>query len=389
MALTQTNGEALLDAARKLAPAIVGARDDIERERRLPSSLADAMRNAQLFELWLPKTFGGPELHPVDFLGVVEELSRADGSAGWCATVHGVYSSLLGGLSETAAQEISATHTVIAGTLNPTGKASVVDGGYRVSGRWSYGSGIAHSAWTIGNCVVQDEAGPRRSPSGPPELRFMLFPTSAVEIIDTWRVGGMRGTGSNDFRVENLFVREAHSMPAFVAQGAQPGALYRMPMMSLFAFALAAVTLGIARAAIEAFVELAGGKTPAGSTALLRDKSSAQADIGRAETMVRAARAFLVEAIEQQWAEIAACQAPSLAKRAAIRLASTFAGEASVRAVDLVYAAAGGSAIYESGRLDRCFRDVHVAVQHIGLATNNYELAGQVLLGLDPGTPRF
>jgi alkylation response protein AidB-like acyl-CoA dehydrogenase len=162
-----------------------------------------------------------------------------------------------------------------------------------------------------------------------------------------------------------------------------------MPMMSLFVFALAAVTLGIARAAIDAFVELAGGKTPMGSTALLRDKSSAQADIGRAETMVRAARAFLVEAVEEQWAEIAAGQAPSLAKRAAIRLASTFAGEASVRAVDLVYVAAGGSAIYESGRIDRCFRDVHVAVQHIGLTTNNYELAGRVLLGLDPGTPRF
>jgi alkylation response protein AidB-like acyl-CoA dehydrogenase len=389
MSLTPTNGEALLDAARELVPAIVCARDDIERERRLPSSLADAMRSAQLFELWLPKIFGGPELHPIDFLRVVEELSRGDGSAGWCAAVHGVYSLLAGGLSETAAREISAGHAVIAGTINPTGRASVIDGGYRVSGRWSYGSGIAHSVWTIGNCVVQDEAGPRRSPSGAPELRFMFFPTSAVEIIDTWRVGGMRGTGSHDFRVEDLFVPEGHSMPAFVAQDTQPGTLYRMPMMSLFVFALGAVTLGIARAAIASFVELAGAKTPMGSTALLRDKSSAQADIGRAETMVRAARAFLVEAVEQQWAEIAAGQAPSLAKRAAIRLASTFAGEASVRAVDLVYAAGGGSAIYESGRIDRCFRDVHVAVQHIGLTTNNYELTGRVLLGLDPGTPRF
>jgi indole-3-acetate monooxygenase len=171
-------------------------------------------------------------------------------------------------------------------------------------------------------------------------------------------------------------------MPAFVTQGTQLGTL-------LFVFALAAVTLGVARAAIDAFVELAGGKTPMGSTALLRERSSAQADIARAEAMVRAARALLVEAVEEQWAEIAAGQAPSLAKRAAIRLASTFAGEASVRAVDLVYAAAGGSAIYESSRIDRCFRDVHVAVQHIGLTANNYELAGRVLLGLDPGTPRF
>jgi indole-3-acetate monooxygenase len=383
------NGEALLDAARELAPAIIGMRDDIERERRLPSSLVDAMRNAQLFELWLPKTLGGPELHPVDFLRIIEELSSADASAGWCATVHGVYSRLLGSLSDTTAREIVASRAVIAGTLNPTGRARVIDGGYRVSGRWGYGSGIDHSAWTIGNCVVEDESGPRRSPSGAPELRFMLVPTSDVEIMDTWRVGGMRGTGSHDFRIENLFVPERYSIPAFVTQATQPGALYRMPMMSLFAFALASVTLGVARAALDAFIELAGAKTPMGSTVMLRDKTSVQADFARAETMVRAARAFIVEAVEQQWAEITAGQAPSLAKRAAMRQASTFAGEASVRAVDLVYAAAGGSAIYESGRLDRCFRDVHVAVQHIGLATNNYEPAGRVLLGLDPGTPRF
>ena len=381
--------KALLDAARKLVPAIVGARDHIERERCLPSSLVETMRTAQLFELWLPKTFGGPELHPVDFLYVIEELSRADGSAGWCATVHGVYSLLAGSLNEIAAREIFDDHAIVAGTINPTGKATVVDDGYIVSGRWGYGSGIAHSMWTVGNCVVHDETGPRRLPSGVAEMRFMFFPTTAVEIIDTWRVSGMRGTGSHDFRVEDLSVPGAHSMPAFVAQGTQPGTLYRMPIISLFAFALAAVTLGIARAAIDSFVELAGAKTPIGSAALLRDKPSAQTEIGRAEAMVRAARAFLVEAVHEQWVEIAAGQAPSLAKRAAIRLACTFAGEACTRAVDLVYAAAGGSAIYESGRIDRCFRDVHVAVQHIGLTTNNYELAGRVLLGLEPGTPRF
>jgi alkylation response protein AidB-like acyl-CoA dehydrogenase len=358
-------------------------------ERCLPWSLVETMRTAQLFELWLPKTFGGPELHPVDFLYVIEELSRADGSAGWCATVHGVYSLLAGSLNEIAAREIFDDHAIVAGTINPTGKATVVDDGYIVSGRWGYGSGIAHSMWTVGNCVVHDETGPRRLPSGVAEMRFMFFPTTAAEIIDTWRVSGMRGTGSHDFRVEDLSVPGAHSMPAFVAQGTQPGTLYRMPIISLFAFALAAVTLGIARAAIDSFVELAGAKTPIGSAALLRDKPSAQTEIGRAEAMVRAARAFLVEAVHEQWVEIAAGQAPSLAKRAAIRLACTFAGEACTRAVDLVYAAAGGSAIYESGRIDRCFRDVHGAVQHIGLTTNNYELAGRVLLGLEPGTPRF
>lgn len=389
MQALSANGETFLKAARVLVPSILQARDEIESERRLPALLAESMRAAGLFGLWAPEAFGGPALHPLEYLRVVEELSKADGSAGWCSAVCGVYGLLAGSLNEAAAREIFADHGVVAGSINPTGKAVAVDGGHRVSGRWSYGSGITHSHWTIGNCVVHDEAGPRRSSSGAPEMRFLFFPTAAVEIVDTWRVGGLRGTGSHDFQVGSLFVPDTHSMPAFATLGVQPGALYRTPIISLFVVTLAAVTLGIARAALDSFVELAGVKTPTGSAALLRDKPSAQSDIARAEAAVRAARASVIEAIHDQWAEIEAGQPPSLAKRAAIRLACAYAGETCVRAVDRLYNAAGGSAIYENGRIDRCFRDIHVAVQHIGLTTNNYELAGRVLLGLEPGTPRF
>jgi alkylation response protein AidB-like acyl-CoA dehydrogenase len=178
-------------------------------------------------------------------------------------------------------------------------------------------------------------------------------------------------------------------MPAFAATGVQPGTLYRMPILSLFCFALAAVTLGIARSAIDEFVKIATAKIPMGSQTLLRDRPSAQSDVARAESILRAARAAMAEAIAAQWEEIAAGRAASLAARAGVRLATTFAGEASVQAIERVYNAAGGSAILESGRLDRCLRDARVAVQHIGLTTGNYELAGKVLLGLEPGTPRF
>ncbi len=389
MRALSVQGEDLLRAARALGPEISAARDEIESGRRLPQGLVEKLRAARLFELWLPEAFGGPALHPSDFLPIVAELFGADGSVGWCATIGSVYSLLAGSLNESAAREIFAGHAIVAGSVNPTAKAVVVEGGYRVSGRCSWGSGITHSDWTLINCVVHDENGPRRLATGAPDMQFLFVPTCEVEVFDTWRVGGLRGTGSHDFAVEGLFVPLARALRAFAATGAQPGALYRMPILSVFCFALAAVTLGIARSAIDAFVELASAKTPMGSQALLRDKASAQSDVARAEAMVRAARASLVEAIEAQWEEIASGRAPSLEGRAGVRLATTFAGEASLRAIELVYNSAGGSAIFESGRIDRCFRDARAAVQHIGLTSNTYEIAGRVLMGMEPGTPRF
>jgi alkylation response protein AidB-like acyl-CoA dehydrogenase len=160
-------------------------------------------------------------------------------------------------------------------------------------------------------------------------------------------------------------------------------------MMSLFSVSLAAVVLGIAQAAIDALLELAPAKTPMGSPAVLRDKPIAQMQIARAEALVRAARAYLFAAIEEQWDEVVSGAPPTLEKRAAVRMACTFAAESCAEAVDIVYNLAGGSAIQESGKIERCFRDIHAAAQHIGLSTANYEVAGRVLLGLDPGTPRF
>ena len=383
------NSGAFLDSARRLGPEILGKRDETERERRLPSTLVEQLRAQGLFHLWLPKSLGGAELHPEEYLAVVEELARAEGAVGWCAANGSVFSLLAGSLSEPVAREIFGDRAIMAGSVNPLGRAVVVEGGYLVSGRWAYGSGIAHCDWTLGNCVVHDENGPRRTAAGAPEMRFMLFPAASVEIIDTWRVGGLRGTGSHDFSVDSLFVPAERTLPAFVGLGVRAGALYRMPIMSLFCVALAAVPLGLARAAIDAFLEIAGAKVPVGSQSLLRDKPLAQYELARAEAMVRAARAGLVEAVREQWGEASRGEMPTLIRRAGIRLATTYVAETSLHAIEIVYNAAGGSAIQESGRLDRCFRDARVAVQHIGLSTNAYELAGKVLLGLDLGTPRF
>jgi len=387
-----TRGEAdnLIEAARALKSEINAVRDELDRQRRLPPALVEAMRSAGLFSLWLPQTLGGPALNIIDFIKIIEELARFDGSVGWCATNAAGYSRLAGYLpSGVAAQIFDGGRSVLAGTLNPTGKAVAVAGGYRVTGRWAYGSGITHSNWTIGNCIVHDGDGPRRDGSGTPEVRLMIFPTSRVEIIDTWHVGGLRGTGSHDYRVVDLYVAQDYSFPGFTPMPTVTGTLYALPMITVSAVTIAAVPLGIARAAIDALIDLAQAKTPMGSAVLLRDKPAVQADLGRAESLLRSARAFLFEAVQELWDEVEGGAPASMRKRALVRLANARAAAASVQVVDLMHRAGGGSSIYESNRLERCFRDVHAATQHIAVATANYEIGGRVLLGLDPGTLRF
>jgi indole-3-acetate monooxygenase len=384
------DGEDFVQAARALVPAIRAVRADSERERTLPAALVEQIAEAGLFSLFLARALGGPELSLVDFFRVIGEVARADGAAGWCTMVSSGYSRFSGFLAADVAREIfGGGKTIMAGTINPTGKAVAAPGGFRVGGRWAYGSFIGHSTWTVGNCVVHDGDTPRRGADGAPDMRLFLFPTREVEIIDTWRVAGLRGTGSHDFSVRDLLVAEDHAIAGFAAKPTQPGTLYAAPFITVFAMCLASVPLGIARAAIEAFGELAAAKTPVGAPGRLREKAAAQADIGRAEALLGSARAFMFDEAEKLWATVAAGDAPSLRQRAVARLAAAQAASASAQAVDLLYNAAGGSALYEDNLLERCFRDVHATTQHVGTSAANFELSGRVLLGLDPGTPRF
>jgi alkylation response protein AidB-like acyl-CoA dehydrogenase len=380
----------LINAARTLAPKIEATRADIERERQIPRPLLDALAEAGLFSLWLPKALGGPELNFVDYVRVIEELARADASVAWCATIAAGYSRIAGYLQPEIARRIfGGGRTVVAGAIMPTGKAFAVDGGYRVTGHWAYGSGIQHSTWTLGNCIVHDRDGPRLGLSGAPEIRLTIFPTSAVEIIDTWHVGGLRGTGSHDYRVADLFVPDDHSISYFDATPLQPGPLYAGPMITVLSIAIAAIPLGIARAAIDAIVELAQVKTPYRSSLLLRDKPTFQAAVGRAEALLGSARSFLLAAASELWEELSSGAAASMQRRAFVRLACTQAAQSAAQAVDFMYDAGGGTSLYENCRLERCFRDVHACTQHIATSTGSYEVAGRVLLGLESGRSQF
>jgi alkylation response protein AidB-like acyl-CoA dehydrogenase len=385
-----THAATLIRAARELAPTIDAVRQAIERQRELPPGLIDAMGTAGMFSLWLPTSLGGPELNAVDYVRVIEELSRVDGSVGWCATVASAYSFFAGCLQPDVARRIyDGGRTIVAGAVMPSGKAFIADSGYRVTGHWSYGSGIRHSTWVLGNCVVHDSDGPRHGSDGGPEIRLAIFPTSAVEVIDTWSVSGLRGTGSHDYRVADLFVPADHTINYSAPDAVSTGTLYAVPLISVLAVAIAAVPLGIARSAIDAVITLAAAKAPYGSSTLLRDKPTVQVDVARAEVLLGSARSYLFSTAAELWEEVAGGATASMQRRAMVRLACAYAAQASAQAVDLMYNVAGGTAIFETGRLERCFRDVHASTQHIATASSNYETGGRVLLGLDPGSPRF
>jgi indole-3-acetate monooxygenase len=384
---------AFLASARRLEPMVTELRGQFDQDRQLPGRLIDELSAANLFRMWLPLAIGGAELPPLQFLTVIEELSRQDGSLGWCTVIPAGYGRLAGALEEDVARTIFGTGKgVLAGTLNPTGKAVAAPGGYRVTGRWSYGSSIGFSDWVLGNCITEDATGPCRAADGGPEFRLCLFPRAEVEVFDIWHVSGLRATGSNDFQVTDLFVPQQHTIPLvdFQPPPRRPGPLYATPMTSTFVSCLASVALGIARAAIESVIEIGAAKKTAGSSTVLRDKPLAQADLARAEGLVGAGRAYLFSELGMMWEDAVAGRAISLRARGQVRLAACHAMQSAIQAVDLMFQAAGGAALFQGSRLERCFRDIHTAGQHIAVSMQaNVEPVGRVLFGLPPGMARF
>jgi indole-3-acetate monooxygenase len=371
----------LLDAARALAPQIRTCRDEIERERRLPASLVGAIAEAGLFRMWVPRSLGGGEVEPETLIEVVEEVARVDGAAGWCVMI-AAGTGLVGGLLREDAGRTVFGHPLVAtgGAIAPMGKAAVVEGGYRVTGRWPFGSGSPHCDWLVGNCVVFEGDAPRMIAEGVPETRVMLLQRGRFEIIDTWHTAGLRGTGSHDFAVRDLFVPAELSL-SFAEPPGQPGPLYRIPIFGLLALSVAAVPLGIARGAIDSFVALAGAKTPAMGRGILAERPVVQLHVAQAEALLRSARALLYETARDTWATVAGGGALTLEQRALVRLASTNATTASAQAVDLMYHAGGGSSVYATSPLERAFRDIHTATQHALVGQSTWETAGRVFLG--------
>jgi alkylation response protein AidB-like acyl-CoA dehydrogenase len=373
-----------IDAAKGLAPQIQASAEEIEQSRRLPPSLVEAMGQAGLFRLWIPRALGGEETDPLTFVRVIEEISKADGSAGWCVALCGGNNVFAGYLPAEAAREIYGNDPDVrtAGAFRPSGNARVVDGGYRVTGQWPLASGCQHSSWIVGGCRILDGDQPRLSPDGAPITRILFFPARECEILDTWHSIGLRGTGSHDFAVADVFVPATHSL-SFREPPVESGPLYALPTIALFSTGLAAVALGIARHAIDILTALAGTKIASRSRQSLRDDGILQANLGRAEALLRSGRAFVYEVLGEAWEVVNAGHTVTLAQRAALWLASTHAANTAKEATELMFSAGGSASPYTSSGLERCVRDIHAVTQHILLVTPNYQMVGQAFLGAD------
>jgi indole-3-acetate monooxygenase len=278
---------------------------------------------------------------------------------------------------------------VVANTPAPTAQAVVVPGGYRVTGRQGFSTGCRHASWLAAHAQIIEDGHPRRLDNGEPETRYLFVPVAEAERLDTWHVRGMRGTGTHHFAVHDVFVPADRSALAAGAPLIETGPLYQIPRTLVFASGDASVALGVARAALTTFTELAGAKSPRAMRGMLRDQPMVQADIGHAEAHLRAGRAFLTEAVRDLWAAVSTTGTISLDQRAVLRIAATHAMWLAVQVVDTLYNAAGATSIYEDHPLQRAFQDIHVISQHLQARRAHYELVGRYWLGLGHEEARF
>jgi alkylation response protein AidB-like acyl-CoA dehydrogenase len=380
----------LIASARALAPRIAAEGDAIERERRLPQALVDLMVEAGLFRMLVPASLGGPETDLCTFSEVIEIIAAADGSTAWCLGQGAGSAQIAGGLNREASEVIFGDPRTIVAWGPGAGTATLVDGGYRVTGKWPFASGCHHATWMGGTARILNEDGtPRLRLDGSPEVRRMLIPASAPEFFDVWDVSGLRGTGSDTYAVNDLFVPAAFSIPAAITglplpdQRYETGALYAFPLGYIYAVAFSSVALGIARGALDAFAELASTKRARGAEGLLREDAVVQSQVARAEAGVRSARALLREAIADTPEAAGPEEQIPVAARAALRLASTHAIHAAAGAVDVVYHAAGATAIFASSGFERRFRDVHAVTQQGQGSQGHFTAVGRYLLGVE------
>jgi alkylation response protein AidB-like acyl-CoA dehydrogenase len=381
-----------LDIARALAPRIRERADEIEAARQLPSDLVLEIANARLFRVAVAEADGGLGADIVTTLRVIEEIARADGSTGWCLAM-GINSFRQSAQLEGAVRRTlfhSDPVGVSAGSANPRGRAVAVPGGYRVTGHWFFASGCMHSSLLHGACKVFDGDVPRRRANGDQDVRIAYFhPKSLARIIDTWHVSGMRGTGSHDIEVEDVFVPEEHTFSALDRRARVTGPMNRMHGFDLAGCGFCCVGLGVARAAIDEFVALAGVKVPRGSSELLRDRAMVQAIVGEAEGLLRSGRALLFDVVQQMWDTVLARELVTERQRSELRMAMTHAAQSAARATHMVCAAAGTTSIFASSPLERYARDAEVVTRHNQLQFVNYEAVGRTILGLESNSPLF
>lgn len=378
-----TTAQDVLDATRELAPTIADRAAEIESGRRVPRDLLDQLVGAGCFRMLLPASHGGAGVPLPDALRVYEALSCADASVGWTVMIgSGSWCDLVG-LPRATFDSLfrDDADVIVGGTLNPSGKAVRVDGGYEVSGRWGFASGCEHSTWLFGNCV--EEVG------GDYRLRTVVFAPADVEIEDTWNVSGLCGTGSHHFTADAVFVPADRTFATLEAEPCLDVPVVRIPPPALYSQLIAGVALGVARGAMADIRAVAAGKVPLFAPGTLAANPLFQHQLATADTELRAASALLSDEADSTWDTAVTGSPFTLEQRARIRSTAVWATARAVGIVDFAYQAGGGSALYADNPLQRRLRDVHAVTQHFLVKPDTLTTAGAVLAGQDIDAPIF
>lgn len=388
---TPTSNESLLETARALAPLIRDRAPEAETTRRLPRGVLDAMRDAGLFRLLLPRALGGLEVDPVTYVLVAEEISRADSAAGWVLQAGNMGAWWSSRLSEEGAREVHGEDpsALIAAAFHPPQQASPVPGGYRVTGRGPLASNIHDARWLFLTAFVMEDGQPRMTPGGP-EVVGLILQANEATIVDTWHSLGMRGTDSNDVVVESVFVPQARTYP--LAPNVElnalfGGPLYRLPPIGATSIIGVPVALGVAREALDALREIAAKKTAFGFMKPMRERSVVQAQVARAEAMYRAARLLFLDTLGSAWQRTVTSEGSTLEQKADLLGAATHVVRTCATVTSMMHALAGTTGIYTRSPLERHFRDMQTLRHHGFVSENRFEAVGQVYLGLPPEFP--
>ncbi|MBB5166811.1 acyl-CoA dehydrogenase family protein [Mycobacterium sp. AZCC_0083] len=386
----------LLAEAEKISELARELAVDTERERRLVPALVDRLRDSGLMRAGALRTLGAAQAPPGIALECAETIARGDAATGWCVSI-AITSSLLAGYlpEEGAAEALGDPRAIAAGVWAPRGTARPVDGGLLVSGRWAFCSGITHSEYFFGGCVLvtgeEAEGAGASEATGDqiqPVLRAVGIPTSQMEILDTWHTSGLRATGSHDAVADDVFI-PTHRTLSLLDGPLVDAPLYRFPLFGYFALSIAAAALGNARGAIDDLLDLAGRKVALGARRTLAEKPMTQAAVGQAEAALRAARAFYYQAIDEAWQAAESGEPVSVELRTGLRLAATHAVRTSAEVARSMYDLGGGSSIYETSPLQRRFRDANTATAHMQVNPAMWETTGRVLLDLPTNTSQL
>jgi alkylation response protein AidB-like acyl-CoA dehydrogenase len=373
--------------AEAVRSAVSAASGEIESTRRLPPALLDKLHEAGLFRLLLPRSSNGIETDPLTFFHVIETIARADGSTAWCLSQAGGCAMAAAYLDLPVAQAIFGNdpRAVIAWGPGPRVKAIECDGGYRVTGVWSFNSGGRHATWLGAHSpIYQADGTPKLDADGRQQERTMLVRTEDVQWTDTWHTVGLRGTASDQFELNDFFVRSDHSIiRKFDQECRESGPLYRMGSGTCYQVGFAGVACGIARGALDSFIDMARHKVARGSKSPLRDDAVIQSNLAQAEASLRAARSFVLQSMADVWKHLSAGALITVEQRVTIRMAATHAIHKAREAVDFAYTAAGASAIFENQPLERRFRDIHTVTQQLQGQLKHYETVGAWIMGAD------